>query len=344
MCTSISRSACLVLLGLFLTTTVCLAADLEQWEAGKELVDQSTELDEEHSGLVPWQGAVVEDRDLEVIVKPFIDRGVKFVWVFSQCFGAGFFDELDKLKGTQSGVSASGYNQTSFYQRLRPEGNGVNFSTAYIEAMRSRSKAKDLALAAAANDPWGPADKPTPPRSPAEKEDIEQPFYFSTGHKADKLSLNLRTGDDKDGLAILWSGTPRFPHDTVEINQLIHQLLDFGFKRQNIFVLYGRGKYSPTGHLIGKTVNDLLRDVNEKAGKARQLRIATEKQLRGVLGTLVRPNSPKLVFFFANDHGFNTGPGIVSREGADTFPIDAPPGRSEDIGDEDEDLDGGPIT
>ncbi len=232
------------------------------------------------------------------------------------------FDELNALGGTQSGVSASHYDQCSKYQILRPQGNGVNFSTAYIEAMRGKSRAKELALAAAANDPWGPAGNPDPPRTPSEKRDSEDPFYFSTNAAADMLNLK----DRLTKLAILWSGHPKFPQDTVEINQLILQVLAFGFRKENIFVLYRTGKLRP-GHLIQKTVEEKLpvqwTDENGRIRKDRQLRAATKKQLKAVLQHV----NPQLVFFFANDHGTNSNHNNgapTPREGADAFPEDDP--------------------
>jgi len=125
-----ARSACLVLLGLSLTTVASFADDLKRWEAMEVEVDQSVDPVPQNSGLAGVNDVLL-DHQLAEIVKPFVvNRKVKFIWVFSQCFGAGMFDELNALGGTQSGVSASHYDQCSKYQILRPQGNGVNFSTA----------------------------------------------------------------------------------------------------------------------------------------------------------------------------------------------------------------------
>ena len=137
--------------------------------------------------------------------------------------------------------------------------------------------------------------------------------------------LNLKGGREEQltKLAILWSGRPKFPQDTVEINQLILQVLAFGFRKENIFVLYSAGILRP-GHLIQKTVAEKLPVLNPLTRRNdRQLRAATKKQLKAVLQHV----NPQLVFFFANDHGTNSNHNNgapTPREGADAFPEDDP--------------------
>jgi len=292
--------------------------------------DQSKQKDE-HSGLVPWDyktNGPIQDTEVADNVKPLVqDKQISFVWVFSQCFGGGMFDELNALGGTQSGVSASTYWQEAYYQVLRPLGNGVNFSTAYIEGLRDITKvAEPMASTAADNDPWGPSNNPTPSRTAAEMQGSEQPVYFTTGAAADALNVE----DHKvDGAVILWSGQPTLPLDAVEIRQLVSQFVELGYNKTNIYVLYGQGHFSKTKHLVGEVVET-------KLGGA-QLRAATKKQLVKVMGAIQNDDGIKFVFFFANDHGWNNMRGNdKSRIGGNLYPTDPPsyyaPSATDEVG------------
>ena len=308
-----------------------------KWVAGGPC-DQSIAEPEQHSGLVPWDSKnnpEVKDTDLAKAAKPLVNRGVRFIWVFQQCFGGGMFDELNGLGGTQSGISASNFDAPAYYQILRPVGNGVHFATAYLEGMRDVfTRAKAMASVGADNDPWGPANNPNPPRvMGVEMQGLEQPVYFTTGDAADNIDLTTYPGT---GVVILWSGEPAYPLDSIEIKQLIYKFVALGYQAKNIYVLYGKGFYSNKNNLVGKAVWDKLGNVQGP----KQLRAATKKQLDKVFAELQgRPEVP-FVLFFANDHGYNDMMGgVVPQEGGGEYPTDgAPPAYDPyptDIGQED---------
>jgi len=291
--------------------------------------DQNSAATGEHSGLVTWDGGAngwIQDTDFAgaALFKPLVkDDGIPFVWVFSQCFGGGMFDELNGLGGTQSGVSASNFPQPAIYQLPMPLGNGANFSTAYILAIRDGiTVAQPMALAAADDDPWGPSRNPDPPRDEFEK-DLEQPIYFTTGAAADALDLK---GHSKNGAVILWSGRPDISLDGAEISRLIIEFVSLGYNQNNIWVLYGSGKYSKTKDLVGIAVNI-------KKLPATQLRAATLKQLKFVIAAIPKSD---FVFFFANDHGYNNRHGgIVPRQawgGQNPYSGSYDPSLNDDIG------------
>ena len=294
--------------------------------------DQNSANTKEHSGLVTWNykkpGDEIQDTAFANMFKPLVQGGVPFLWVFSQCFGGGMFDELNVLGGVQSGISASSYRQRAIYQLPLPLGNGVNFSTAYIQAIRNNiTTAEPMASKAADNDPWGPSPGPTPPRD-LEIQNSEQPVYFTIGAGADALKLS----DYKDnGVAILWSGEPDEVLDGAETSRLILELIRLKYKPTNIWVLYGSGKYSKGTDFVGIAVNNNL--------PATQLRAATRKQLQAVANKIVMNNN-NFVFFFANDHGWNNARGgAVPRAGWEgQIPYNYYPPGTDDIGSGDEDL------
>jgi hypothetical protein len=298
----------------------------EKWVANGPY-DQNSAATGEHSGLVTWDGGAkgwILDTDVTNLFKPLVkDAKIPFVWVFSLCFGGGMFDELNGLAGTQSGVSASDFWEPAIYQLPMPLGNGVNFSTAYIQAIRKGTTVvQPMALAAADNDPWGPSPAPAPPRD--EFEDFEeQPIYFTTGAAADALDLKDHWNN---GAVILWSGRPDISLDGAEISRLIFEFTKLNYNPANIWVLYGSGRYSKTKDLVGIAVatNKL---------PAAQLRAATLKQLKFVIAAI--PNND-FVFFFANDHGYNNARGgIVPRQawgGQNPYSDYYPPSQNDDIG------------
>ncbi|HTV65775.1 MAG TPA: hypothetical protein VMD98_09230 [Bryocella sp.] len=302
-----------------LTQSAFAQKNYEQWTVGG-LWDQDSAKTGQHSGLVTFDFAKngpIQDTVFAASFQPLVqNKNISFVWVFSECYGGGMFDELNGLGGTQSGVSASAYFQEAYYQVLRPLGNGVNFSTAYIEGMRDvTTVAEPMASTAADNDPWGPSKNPNPPRSPSEAQFAEQPIYFSTGAAGDALDLKDHAAD---GAVILWSGQPKLPLDSVEIRALVLQFVALGYNPQNIYVLFGKGTLSGRKDLVGEVVKTDL--------STKQLRAATNKQLQKVINVINGDDDIKFVFFFANDHGWNNvfAPNGLPRVGGDLYPSDPP--------------------
>ena len=269
------------------------------WVAGGA-GDQMSAANGQHSGLVAWQAPNVQDADLANIVRnPIMQMGAQAVWVFGQCFGGGMFDELNALGGTQSGISASTFNQLANYPNPGPNppgGNGLDFVWAYINGMKVTPRAESIAAVGAGDDPFGPNNDPITPRG-NEPIGAEQPWYFSTGAGAD----NLQVARQPRGIAVLWSGDPGIV-DRDQIIKVVNTLTTtFGYQPKQIFVLYKSGML-PTG-MGGDPLGNQLKNLNIV------LRAATKKQLTNLFNQAFGANQmvkPNFIFFLANDHGFNT--------------------------------------
>jgi hypothetical protein len=331
-----------------------------RWRVGAPDGDQKREPMAQNSGLWSYKGLDnIRDDQLAALVRQYRDKAV-FMWVFTQCFGAGMFDDLLSTGGAHVGMSASGYKQTARYPR--PGGNGYDFAVAFIRSLLQPSTAAQrLALFAAANDPFAGNPQPFPPRR-GETPGLEQPWYFNSSDiivaSTADTSQYARAFEDArvaatalQGLdavpvapqakkaAILWSGQPRMT-DGRQIAALITILRLLGYRPSDMFVLYGRGRLravakpaTPTTPAI--PVHPIIQAMLN-AGYTRPmindyLRVASKRQYEMIVTSRFQnmPADPNYMFFFANDHGFNTAinnGGAAPREGGD-------PGE----GDDDED-------
>jgi hypothetical protein len=288
----------------------------KQWKAGDPMTDQSTTKDPAngnapfHSGLVGWANQNVQDDMFAMLVLNGVNNdpvyaNTRFLWVFSQCYGGGMFDDLNRLASPQSGVSASLFNQTSRYPLALPNGNGFDFVYSYLLAMKNPNiSSGNLATLAAKFDPWGLNPNPIPARG-AEAQNTETPTYFS----------NMPPNTDRIPLApqflpfvILWSGQPNTV-DRDQTLQMVKQLKALGYQSGQIVLLFGSGKIDP--------MDPLAMYLAGNGFVPQQFRQANPRQLNTVLQKFF-PKNPNqqfftnFIFFFANDHGFNTDPALAS--------------------------------
>jgi hypothetical protein len=289
-----------------------------KWVAGGQY-DQQSATTGQHSGLVPWGPPTVQDDNLATWAKKIRTKKnpADFIWVFTQCFGAGMFDELNALKGTQSGVSASEFAQTSNRPvSVANGGNNTDFVQAYLNALQAGvAKAKPLAATASRNDPWGPSPVTIPARG-VEVMGTEQPVYFSTGAAADNLKA-VPPLPGGLGLAVLWAGNPD-GWDRDQLAQSIDLLCAGGYTGSQIFVLYGKGQVSGPASGAPNAIATSMMNCGGGATPVPQdhLRTASWKQLLILLKRFKLPQwgFPQQVFFFADDHGWNSAFGAVDKD------------------------------
>ncbi len=314
------------------------------WKAGDPATDQSTTKDPNnnnqpcHSGLWGWQGGGnnVRDDDFAAMVKPGVESGIYHFYSFSQCFGGGMFDELNALKGTHSGTSASLHNQLASYplakfdmvlQQLSYTGNGFDFTFAFERSMLLPGLASQkMATYAAANDPWGPNPNPFPERK-GETQNSEQPVYFSSGAGATAVPLAPRRSN---ALAFLWSGEPNLI-DQAQTAQMILYLRLLGYPISSIYVFYGLGMLpvaNPVVTAFGPALNAAF--YNDHIRQASSVILGVYFATKYALPAAQRPT---YIVFFANDHGFNTcnnNGAAAPRQGGTGIPADT--GASNGVG------------
>jgi hypothetical protein len=287
------------------------------WIKGKA-GDQST-VQGQHSGLVGWpifvNNGVIYTAIDDVTFATAVGTGVTnvdgngndytevpLVFVFGECFGGGMIDDIDAVvsqtKNPTSIVSASFFNQRSLYP-LPEGGNDLDFIWAYDVALGTLNNPTALTLAeqAAANDPFGWAADPSPPRN-GEVKGSETPEYYSSNN-GDGTAVK-RDGNEANRV-ILWAGIPE-PTDDYQLSEIVKELLDLGFKKENIIVFFGAAWYSPAN-------SRLVTTMQAKNFDSTHLRQATAGDLqRQITNWAFPPNSlnpPKFFFFLAADHGCN---------------------------------------
>ena len=322
-----------------------------RWKAGLANVDQSTDAVAQHSGLWSWQGKDnVRDDDFAKLVGPILATNVYFFYSFSQCYGGGMFDELSRLTGSQSGVSASRYNEKASYplskldantNRVVYTGNGYDFTYSFLRSMLMPWLASEkMASFSAADDPWGQNPNPIPGRM-GETKGTEQPIYFAqteifittdstgaavvaqpAGQAAQPYEETVPLAPQKNGIAFLWSGQPNLI-DQAQTALMIRYLRLLGYPIGRIYVLYGQGKVAP-GNPVAQAfaANGVLPN---NAFLTDHIRQALKKELSLMLLT-VGMKGANYVAFFSTDHGYNTAldaGGAAPREGAGGVPGDA---------------------
>lgn len=289
------------------------------WQAGK-VGDQQSAITDQHSGLVAWApggaAAAVDDEDFaDGIAVAELNRDnfgnnyqlVPMVYVFGECYGGGMVDELeDELPNPMSIVTASFYNQTSYYPKAG--GNGLDFVWAYVQALAAQlpaTSAQALAVQASHDDPWGWAPQPTPARN-GETLGSETPEYFSQNN-GDQISLNPAQYPRTS--IVLWAGRPNQVDDAQLANTLL-LLLQAGYSKDDILILFGSGTPSYGMDQNGKFIPTLVQQAMQSFKMdPTHMRAATLKQFNAKLQEWMFPknvnNPPRFFFFLAADHGCN---------------------------------------
>ncbi|MCG3127029.1 MAG: hypothetical protein CHACPFDD_01885 [Phycisphaerae bacterium] len=290
----------------------------ERWEQSSPNDQSTTDTDPDtpgkqpaHSGLAGAPGAEgVRDNQLADAARAAVKGGAKFVWAFGQCFGAGFFDELNALGGTQAMSSAAQHYQVSRYPEPPADGNGIDWIKAYLKALvAGGSVALPLADASARNDPWGPNPTPDPPRV-NETGGSEQPVYHETIPAAGAIDL-ADGGDER--FAVIWAGGALRQIDVEEVIDAVDRLIvGLGFARDRIFVFIDDGRISAE-HPLSRLPARQIRKPN---------RIGLENLFTQLNAVRNRCKLPPLVLFLAVGHGFNTDPrcgGDRPRDGGGSY-------------------------
>jgi hypothetical protein len=282
------------------------------WRHGSPGIDQSIASIPEHSELVAIDGLNVSDIALAGVIR-YLPSAPAIIWVFAQCFGGGFFDELAGIPNAQIGISAADYRETSHYPLPAGVGNGLDFVWALIRALKTPmgdNRAVTAVQVASQNDPFGWSFHPIPPRR-HEVRGSERPVLFRSGMEADRITV---TGDR--AAAILWAGLPEVV-DQKQIASVIHTLLDLGYDSGRIFVLYGRGRLRAKA-TAGKPVNAVVDAMQAGGIPFSHLAAASRDNFQLVfdLEFTGHPDDPQKLFFLAGGHGATTRLGITSKAGS----------------------------
>lgn len=250
-----------------------------------------------------------------------INNNAEIMWVFGQCYGGGFLDELNALGGKQVAGTAARHDETARYPLFCNAGGvRADWIDAYAHVFAANITALDMIDLASTDDPWGTnpglampgacVDNMIPPyNGPAllgmrrgEAVNSEHPQFYTIGNGAAiKIELTL----PQNRLAILWSGQPNWV-DEGQIATMVDKLLAMNHLPSRIFILFRNGKVPPAN--IGGRI---ALNIGAGAGQvpAANVRVAEKCALEKVFNDhygVGKPN-PELLFFFANDHGANTG-------------------------------------
>jgi hypothetical protein len=292
------------------------------WTAGDPCTDQSLATDGQHSGLVPYTvigpaGPImvdpVQDTDLAALIKN-LPSTPDLIWFFEECFSGGMFDELAPLPNRQYGLASQLYDLPSYYARpIAMGGNNVDGWYSTIYAMRSPNLlVPNVFTKAAINDPFSPSATPYPPRG-TEPQGSEQPqIFIQNGGDA------LRIAPQTDNVAIIWAGAPEATDDLqVAQDILLLRALNYNAAAGQIWVLFGAGVLPNTDPVVAA--------LGGAANANNYLWAATKCTLQVVLGKIFPGplTGPELLYFMADDHGYNTtqGPNGVPRIGNGGLPV-----------------------
>jgi hypothetical protein len=260
----------------------------------------------------------VQDTDLAALISNLPSKP-DLIWFFEQCFSGGMLDELAALPNRQYALASQLYDLTAAYPISRGAGgNNVDGMWSTLFAMRSPNlRASNVFTKAAINDPFSPSATPYPARL-VEPVGEEQPqILIVNGGEA--LSIAPQTGN----VAIIWAGAPNLVDDQ-QISQDVLLLRALGYNAANgqIWVLFGAGVLPNTDPVVVA--------LGGAANANKYLWGATKCILQIVLGQIFPGPlvGPKLLYFMADDHGYNTtlapnGAPRVGNGGPAVFPIAA---------------------
>ncbi len=280
---------------IFFIVSICSAIEseifYELYHPNNANADQTAGAPGSHSNLVGYTGHITDTAFAEKVAKPALSAGAKIYMVLNQCFGGGFTDELAKLGGTQSILTAARHNETASYGYPAPDGVDIDSTDAFNIALgNGKIPAKTVATEAVALNPFGP--NPNAKRV-NETEGSEHAQYFFTGG-----GDQLKPADYTDkGIAVLWAGQPA-ERDGIQMNLMIDRLIEMGFSPDKIWLLYGGGKVD-AAHPIARS---------HISGKSHpiHLQAATEKNLFALFTKNFKKrdaSTPDFVFLYVGDHG-----------------------------------------
>jgi hypothetical protein len=291
------------------------------WTVGDPCTDQSLATDGQHSGLVPLYAMgmmfdPVQDTDLAALISNLPSKP-DLIWFFEECYSGGMFDELAALPNRQYGLASQLYDLTSAY--ANPAGNNVDGWWSTLYAMRSPNLlVPNVFTKAAINDPWSPSATPYPARK-GETQKLEQPQIFVV-NGGEKLSI----APQKSNVAIIWAGAPETAdRDQVAQDVLLLRALGYNAANGQIWVLFGFGKLQTK-----PAVDPIVAAMGGPANANNYLWAATKCTLQTVLQKIFPGplTGPPLLYFMADDHGYNTtqaanGAPRVGNGGGAVFPL-----------------------
>ncbi len=270
----------------------------------------------QHSGLVGWKANLDDVTFAQDTITAIVGGNndyvsIPLVYVFGECYGGGMIDDLaaNVAVNPMSIVTASFFNQTASYPINN--GNGTDFVWAYVNALAAQvglnPTAQFLAAQAATDDPFGWSPRPNPARK-GEKIGTETPEYWSQSN-GDMIDLERNANEVNS--VILWAGQPE-KVDDAQFSQLIVNLLNLGYDKDNIVVFFGSGFYSPMNSALVATMKANNFDPTH-------LREADPTDFNRVLAQWAFPanvgNPPKFFFFLAADHGCNNAFQVEEKSG-----------------------------
>jgi hypothetical protein len=303
------------------TTTIpdeqsCIAANggspppFTVWRRGDPATDQRAKAPRQSSGLVTIERAPndrLSDLRFSQIVAAHVDTALtmnpdsdfRFVGAFSECYGGGMFDEL--VSGfdnpTLAGVpllltSASRYDEVAYYpDAMHP----TDWGWGLHQTLTGTGSALQLAIGAAELDDF-------------RIDGSEHPQYIAVSG-GDQIAL----ADTTSRIAILWSGRPK-RIDREQIRDIILSLVgDHEIAPSRIYVFYGDGNLRANHEL-----RQLQAALAMLTGSQFDIRRANESELLKLFNAAFNggwASPPRLVFFFANDHGYNTSMRATARAG-----------------------------
>jgi hypothetical protein len=276
---SLKLVSAVLLLSLCLSQTVMVIPSVG---GTSDYEDQPDEYDSTLPTIIPKKK--ITDEDLADMVTTYIDSNYKdMVFVFGQCFGGGFIDDL--------GSATSGYNPVAIMSACKHNklsfGSGSTSGRSYfLKAfsmylhMYPTWPIKDLFYVGAVKS------------DEAAKKGWETPQFLSQPQPAGD---NIKIHDGTSNYAILYAGRPNIdflggPTWTYwnDLDDIYDRLGDLGYTDNDIFVLYG-DKKTPDGIPPSWPPIDYE---------------ATYDNLKTVFETLQAKMSPSAtLFFWVSDHG-----------------------------------------
>jgi hypothetical protein len=303
------------------TTTIadeasCIAANsgsappFQVWSRGDAATDQSAALPRQSSGLVTIEPAPnhrLSDHRFAQLLGAHVDTALsntpgstfRFVGMFAECYGGGMFDDLVSTFGneTLSGVplllsSASRYDEVAYYPDMM---NPTDWGWGLQQTLAQSGSGFQLALGAAERDDF-------------RVNGSEHPQYIAVSG-GDTIGL----ADEAVRIAVLWSGKPK-KVDREQIRDIVLSLVnDHGYAPKSIFVFYGDGNLR-----LNHELRQLQIALAQTLGSQFEIRRANETELLKLFNTAFNGGwavAPEQLFFFANDHGYNTAAKPTARAG-----------------------------
>lgn len=265
----------------------------ERFALGDPTTDQAAGAPGAHSTLIGTltDDADVRDEDFRTnIAAKALGAGAALYAVFNQCYSGGFLDDLARLGGTQSVMSAARHTETASYGYEAPSGVDLDSTDTFIRAMGDGTKsAEHVAREAVALNPFGP--NPNAPRID-EEEGSEHAQYLSM-NGGDHLRLkDMAAG----GIAVLWAGQPA-ARDGAQMASMIERLVAMGYQRSHVYMLYAGGEADAEHPVVSMHMQREDDSVN--------LMAATRANLAMVFNQAFAKEvtAPTSVFLYVGDHG-----------------------------------------